>query len=123
MQTYEWTSMNHHRLWQHLMLKAMMMPRLQHVCLHNFFIAYSVSIIFTYIYLFILIFTFIDCLVPNETLSQPPKKKLTLSFEEYKNLSIMLVLYMRSEESRVESDRIFITILTIEISIIIYYIC
>ncbi|XP_012536234.1 DNA replication licensing factor Mcm6 [Monomorium pharaonis] len=41
---------------------------------------------------------------PNETSREPPKKKLTMSFEEYKNLSNMLVLYMRSEESRVESE-------------------
>ncbi|XP_017891495.1 DNA replication licensing factor Mcm6 [Ceratina calcarata] len=32
------------------------------------------------------------------------KKKLTMSFEEYKNLSNMLVLYMRNEEARAESD-------------------
>jgi len=38
---------------------------------------------------------------------EPPKKKLTISFEEYKNLSNMLVLYMRSEENRVESEGIF----------------
>lgn len=37
---------------------------------------------------------------------EPSKKKLTMSFEEYKNLSNMLVLYMRSEESRVESEGI-----------------
>lgn len=36
-----------------------------------------------------------------------PKKKLTMSFEEYKNLSNMLILYMRNEESRVESEGIF----------------
>jgi len=53
----------------------------------------------------------------NETSREPPKKKLTLSFEEYKNLSNMLILYMRNEESRVESEGIFIIILTIEISI------
>ncbi|XP_032667167.1 DNA replication licensing factor Mcm6 [Odontomachus brunneus] len=39
----------------------------------------------------------------NET-REPPKKKLTMSFEVYKNLSNMLILYMRSEESRVESE-------------------
>lgn len=33
-----------------------------------------------------------------------PKKKLTLSFEEYRNLSNMLVIHMRSEESRFESE-------------------
>lgn len=32
------------------------------------------------------------------------QKKLTMSFEEYKNLSNMLVLYMRNEENRVETD-------------------
>ncbi|KFB48120.1 DNA replication licensing factor Mcm6 [Anopheles sinensis] len=32
------------------------------------------------------------------------KKKLTLSFEEYKNLSNMLVIHMRNEESRLESE-------------------
>jgi DNA replication licensing factor MCM6 len=32
------------------------------------------------------------------------KKKLTLSFEEYKKLSNMLVLHMRNEETRVEAD-------------------
>ncbi|XP_058061987.1 DNA replication licensing factor Mcm6 [Anopheles bellator] len=37
--------------------------------------------------------------------SQPvAKKKLTLSFEEYKNLSNMLVIYMRNEESRFDSE-------------------
>lgn len=40
----------------------------------------------------------------NETSREAPKKKLTMSFEEYKNLSNMLVLYMRSEESRAESE-------------------
>lgn len=66
--------------------------------------------------MFILIFNFTDCLASNETTREPPKKKLTMSFEEYKNLSNMLVLYMRGEESRVESEGIFITILIIEIS-------
>ena len=32
------------------------------------------------------------------------KKKLSMSFEEYKNLSNMLALYMRNEETRVEAD-------------------
>ncbi|KAM7352785.1 minichromosome maintenance 6 [Cochliomyia hominivorax] len=32
------------------------------------------------------------------------KKKLTLSFEDYKNLSTMLVLHMRNEEVRCETD-------------------
>lgn len=34
------------------------------------------------------------------------KKKLTLSFEDYKNLSNMLVLHMRSEESRFEGETV-----------------
>ncbi|XP_050077011.1 DNA replication licensing factor Mcm6 [Anopheles maculipalpis] len=34
------------------------------------------------------------------------KKKLTLSFEEYKNLSNMLVIHMRNEESRFESEEL-----------------
>lgn len=34
------------------------------------------------------------------------KKKLTLSFEEYKNLSNMLVLHMRQEEQRLEEQRL-----------------
>ncbi|XP_041779036.1 DNA replication licensing factor Mcm6 [Anopheles merus] len=34
------------------------------------------------------------------------KKKLTLSFEEYKNLSNMLVIHMRNEESRMESEEL-----------------
>lgn len=41
---------------------------------------------------------------PSNATQEPPKKKLTMSFEEYKNLSNMLVLYMRSEENRVESE-------------------
>lgn len=32
------------------------------------------------------------------------KKKLTLTFEEYKNLSNMLVLHMRTEENRLQAD-------------------
>ncbi|XP_035775622.1 DNA replication licensing factor Mcm6 [Anopheles albimanus] len=36
--------------------------------------------------------------------SNQTKKKLTLSFEEYKNLSNMLVIHMRNEESRLESQ-------------------
>lgn len=32
------------------------------------------------------------------------KKKLTLTFEEYKNLSNMLVLHMRNEENRLQAD-------------------
>lgn len=73
---------------------------------------------------FILMITFMYCLASNEISHEPPKKKLTMSFEEYKNLSNMLVLYMRSEESRVESEGIFITILTIEIrtTVTFYYI-
>lgn len=45
----------------------------------------------------------------NENGSSHPalaKKKLTLSFEDYKNLSNMLVLHMRSEESRLEEESI-----------------
>ncbi|XP_008560986.1 DNA replication licensing factor Mcm6 [Microplitis demolitor] len=38
----------------------------------------------------------------NEVFEQ--KKKLTMSFEEYKNLSNMLVLYMRNEEERLEIE-------------------
>ncbi|KAF7995045.1 hypothetical protein HCN44_004517 [Aphidius gifuensis] len=34
--------------------------------------------------------------------TQVPKKKLTMSFDEYKNLTNMLVLHMRSEENRIE---------------------
>ncbi|GAB0097318.1 DNA helicase [Sergentomyia squamirostris] len=46
---------------------------------------------------------------PTSTENQPEvptvqKKKLTLSFEEYKNLSNMLILHMRNEESRLESE-------------------
>ncbi|XP_034948012.1 DNA replication licensing factor Mcm6 [Chelonus insularis] len=33
-----------------------------------------------------------------------PKKKLTMSFEEYKNLSNMLVLYMRNQEEKLEAE-------------------
>lgn len=51
---------------------------------------------------------------------EPPKKKLTMSFEEYKNLSNMLVLHMRSEENRAESEGTFIMILTIAISFYYY---
>lgn len=40
----------------------------------------------------------------NGTSHAAPKKKLTLSFEEYKNLSNMLVLHMRTEEARFESE-------------------
>lgn len=32
-----------------------------------------------------------------------PKKKLTLSFEEYKSLSDMLVVFMRKEEAEAET--------------------
>ncbi|XP_014474459.1 PREDICTED: DNA replication licensing factor Mcm6 isoform X2 [Dinoponera quadriceps] len=41
---------------------------------------------------------------PGDETYEPPKKKLTMSFEVYKNLSNMLILYMRSEESRAESE-------------------
>ncbi|CAK9796003.1 DNA replication licensing factor Mcm6 [Anthophora plagiata] len=40
---------------------------------------------------------------PAET-QEVHKKKLTMSFEEYKNLSNMLVLYMRNEEIHAETD-------------------
>ncbi|KAL0104649.1 hypothetical protein PUN28_017410 [Cardiocondyla obscurior] len=40
----------------------------------------------------------------DETSREVPKKKLTMSYEEYKNLSNMLILYMRSEENRAESE-------------------
>ena len=36
--------------------------------------------------------------------NQVQKKKLTLSFEDYKNLSTMLVLHMRNEEARCEAE-------------------
>ncbi|XP_069362964.1 DNA replication licensing factor Mcm6 [Maniola hyperantus] len=52
----------------------------------------------------------VDHDTPNATSSeeqvngdQPPKKKLTLSFEEYKSLSNMLVVFMRKEEAEAES--------------------
>lgn len=35
-----------------------------------------------------------------------PKKKLTLSFDEYRNLSNMLVIHMRGEEARFESEEL-----------------
>ncbi|XP_029173730.1 DNA replication licensing factor Mcm6 [Nylanderia fulva] len=41
---------------------------------------------------------------PSNGIRELPKKKLTMSFEEYKNLSNMLVLHMRSEENRVEAE-------------------
>lgn len=56
-----------------------------------------------------------DFLAGNET-REPPKKKLTMSFEVYKNLSNMLILYMRSEESRVESEGI-LDCITINIAV------
>lgn len=40
----------------------------------------------------------------NEQTPALAKKKLTLSFEDYKNLSNMLVLHMRSEESSFENE-------------------
>lgn len=48
--------------------------------------------------------------IDNSEMETPPqsqevaKKKLTMSFEEYKNLSNMLVLYMRNEEIRAETE-------------------
>ena len=71
--------------------------------------------------MYVLIIFACICLAPNETSREPPKKKLTMSFEEYKNLSNMLVLYMRSEESRVESEGIFTTILTIKINTLSFF--
>ncbi|XP_003425529.1 DNA replication licensing factor Mcm6 [Nasonia vitripennis] len=41
---------------------------------------------------------------PSEQEQQQPKKKLTMSYEEYKSLTNMLVLYMRSEEERYETQ-------------------
>ncbi|KAG7191068.1 hypothetical protein KM043_007110 [Ampulex compressa] len=41
---------------------------------------------------------------PSNESHDVQKKKLTMSFEEYKNLSNMLILYMRNEESRAESE-------------------
>ncbi|XP_076183735.1 minichromosome maintenance 6 [Ptiloglossa arizonensis] len=40
---------------------------------------------------------------PTSQTQDVEKKKLTMSFEEYKNLSNMLVLYMRNEETRAET--------------------
>ncbi|KAK0161566.1 hypothetical protein PV327_010025 [Microctonus hyperodae] len=42
--------------------------------------------------------------VDKENSTEQVKKKLTMSFEEYKNLSNMLVLYMRNEEDRLEAE-------------------
>ncbi|XP_078052161.1 minichromosome maintenance 6 [Augochlora pura] len=50
----------------------------------------------------------IDNTDDNATDTQQPqevhKKKLTMSFEEYKSLSNMLILYMRNEETRAETS-------------------
>ncbi|XP_012278388.1 DNA replication licensing factor Mcm6 [Orussus abietinus] len=40
----------------------------------------------------------------ERSVAEPPKKKLTMSFDEYRNLSNMLVLYMRNQESRFETE-------------------
>lgn len=48
------------------------------------------------------------CFSASNDRREVPKKKLTMSFEEYKNLSNMLILYMREVESRAESEGIFI---------------
>ena len=37
-----------------------------------------------------------------------PKKKLTMSYDEYKSLTNMLVLYMRDEEERLEREGTFV---------------
>ncbi|KAG5318172.1 MCM6 factor, partial [Acromyrmex heyeri] len=42
----------------------------------------------------------------NGTSHEPSKKKLTMTFEEYKNLSNMLVLHMRSVEESEEKNKI-----------------
>ncbi|KYN10330.1 DNA replication licensing factor Mcm6 [Trachymyrmex cornetzi] len=44
-------------------------------------------------------------LASNGTSHEPPKKKLTMTFEEYKNLSNMLVLHMRSVEESEDDTR------------------
>ncbi|KAK2588592.1 hypothetical protein KPH14_006364 [Odynerus spinipes] len=41
---------------------------------------------------------------PSTEVQEIQKKKLTMSFEEYKSLSNMLILYMRNEESRAETE-------------------
>lgn len=41
---------------------------------------------------------------PMET-DVPVKKKLTLSFDEYKNISNMIIVYMRNEETRLEEGK------------------
>lgn len=38
------------------------------------------------------------------------KKKLTLSFEEYRTLSTMLIVHMRNEEIRTERDGKFLQV-------------
>lgn len=58
---------------------------------------------------------------------EPPKKKLTVSFDEYKNLSNMLILYMRNEENRAESEGgiylFFYFIVIIKATALYYYLC
>lgn len=44
-----------------------------------------------------------------ETDASNKTKKLTLSFEEYKSLSNMLVMHMRRQESRMELEGTFIS--------------
>lgn len=49
----------------------------------------------------------LDSIFPSETgdaSSAPAKKKLTLSFVEYRTMSNMLVLHMRKEEERAETE-------------------
>lgn len=41
---------------------------------------------------------------PMQT-DEPVKKKLTLSFDEYKNISNMIIVYMRNEETRLEEGK------------------
>lgn len=45
----------------------------------------------------------IEMMETEEAANELQKKKLTLSFEDYRNISNMLVLHMRSEESKMDS--------------------
>lgn len=45
----------------------------------------------------------IEMMEAEEAANELQKKKLTLSFEDYRNISNMLVLHMRSEESKMDS--------------------
>ncbi|KAF7286168.1 hypothetical protein GWI33_007130 [Rhynchophorus ferrugineus] len=42
--------------------------------------------------------------IPQTPADQPVKKKMVLSFEQYKNLSNMIVVFMRKQESRLEEE-------------------